>query len=361
LIEANLTIDKLKIVADDKIPYLRQPLETLADEVIMKAGKDISAADVRDADVLIVRTRTICNRHLLEGSSVRLVLTATIGFDHLDTAYLNASGIEWHNCPGCNATSVAQYVRNSLWALQEERAISLKDCTLGIIGAGNVGTAVLEALSEEGDASIVKEILLNDPPREERGEPAPLGMRWSSLDEISQKCDIITIHTPLTEGGEHPTHHLIDRPFLQKLRHKAIIINAARGGVVDEAALEEEMDSGRVRDVIIDTWENEPDISRSLLAKAFIATPHVAGYSADGKANATRMVMEQICRFMHQPMTYTIAPPPLPEGLELAGDNIRRALQLYDPRTDSNHLKSEPERFEWWRSNYPLRREKSDN
>ena len=342
----------MKVVVDDKIPYIRAALDALADEVVAKSGSDICASDVRDADVLIVRTRTRCDRSLLDGSQVQLVLTATIGFDHLDTIYLDAAGIEWHNCPGCNATSVAQYVRNSLLLLQEERGIKLSDSVLGIVGVGYVGTAVLEATR-----GLVGRILLNDPPRDEAGDEAPTGLTWSDLNELQRACDIICLHTPLVTDGPHPTMHLVDRAFLERLERRPVLLNAGRGEVVDNWALEEALDQGLVRDAVIDTWENEPNISWPLLQKAFIGTPHIAGYSADGKANATRMVLTRLCAFLHRPMTFDIAPPPLATSTDSTTGGLLHDLQLYNPKADSDRLKAHPELFEFLRGNYPLRRE----
>ena len=342
----------MKIVVDDKIPYIQPALHELADEVVLKAGSEIGPADVRDATILLVRTRTRCNRQLLEGSSVRLVVTATIGYDHLDTAWLDAAGIEWSNCPGCNATSVAQYVRNSLLVLQRERGLQLHGATVGIVGVGHVGTAVAQTLS-----AIGRRLLLNDPLREADGMAAPDGLAWSTLSCLQAEADIITFHTPLTTAGSHPTLHMADAAFFGALQRKPVIINAARGGVVDEAALLQAMDEGRVSNAVIDTWEGEPAINSQLLRRAIIATPHIAGYSADGKANATRMTLERVCRFLGKSMVFTVEVPALTAARPWSSDPVERALQLYDPRTDSENLKKEPEKFEWWRGHYPLRRE----
>lgn len=346
----------MKIVVDDKIPYIQGPLATLADTVLAKAGQDIRPDDVRDADVLIVRTRTQCDRDLLDGSQVQLVLTATIGYDHLDTQYLNVAGIEWHNCPGCNATSVAQYVRNSLLLLQKERGLSLARCTLGIIGVGHVGTAVFEAIRP-----LMGSILLNDPPRQERCDVLPDGAEdgWQSVDTLLERCDIITLHTPLTSSGLHHTLHLADAAFFNRMKPGSVFINASRGEVVDESALEQALDRGRLSAAVIDTWEHEPAINRSLLSKVYIGTPHIAGYSADGKANATRMVLTRLCAFLGRAMSFDIVPPPLPPGAITASDATEQAIQLYDPRKDSALLKAHPDQFEALRGSYPLRREKA--
>lgn len=364
----------MKIVVDDKIPYIQPPLWTLADEVVVKAGKDIGPEDVRDATILVVRTRTRCDQALLEGSAVKLVVTATIGYDHLDTAYLDAAGIEWHNCPGCNAESVAQYVHSCLLLLQRERGMRLQEATMGIIGVGHVGTAVMRAAQRLG----IGRLLLNDPPREAAGErpggkaeegERPVGkdkaedshrseaLSWTALQTILNEADIISLHTPLTAEGLYPTLHLINQDTFAQMRRQPVIINAGRGGIIDEQALEAAMTSGQVREVILDTWEHEPHVSTSLLYKVYLGTPHIAGYSADGKANATRMTLTSICHFLHRPMTFDIQPPALPADFVAAMDAEELALQLYDPRRDSALLKDSPTAFEQLRGNYPLRRE----
>ena len=332
----------MKVVVDNKIPYIFPALDALGLEVVAMAGADIDPADVRDADILIVRTRTHVGSALLHGSSVRLVVTATIGYDHLDTTWLDAVGIEWHNCPGCNATSVAQYVETSLLALTEERGLRLDRSTLGIVGYGHVGTAVHEALKGKMRNILTCDIKAGD---------------FCSLQDIAQQCDIISFHTPLTMDGPHPTWHLADKAFFDSLQHRPVIINAARGGVVDEQALLCAMDAGRVGAAIIDTWEHEPHPDPTLLRRAFIATPHIAGYSADGKANATRMCLKYVRKSLRIPGTEVDNPLFHPEQY-LPVVAARTPLERYDPRRDSETLKQAPHMFEFLRGNYPLRREK---
>lgn len=338
----------MKIVVDDKIPYIKGQIERLADEVLYLPGNAITADDVRDADILIVRTRTHCNERLLQGSRVRLVVTATIGYDHLDIRYLEHAGIRWTNCPGCNATSVAQYVRNSLFLLEHDGKLSapLSSLTLAIIGVGHVGTAVFEACQP-----IVGRVMLCDPPK---GLQLP-------LTQIAREADIITLHTPLTHGGECPSFHLLDELFFQNVQRRPVIINAARGGVLNEEALLAAIDDGHISEAIIDTWEDEPTPARALLNKVYLGTPHIAGYSADGKANATRMALEAVRGWLgREEVPIDVKAPALPESMCPAEDPIERALQLYDPRQDSERLKQNPELFEQLRGNYPLRREKFD-
>ena len=364
----------MKVIIDDKIPFIQGQAERVADEVVYLPGSKIGPDDVRDADALIVRTRTHCNRQLLEGSRVRFIATATIGFDHLDTDYLNEAGIVWTNCPGCNATSVAQYVRNALIEAEREGIVKLSEASLGIVGYGHVGRAVCESLRP-----YVKEILLNDPPLEDEGfllrqatqaspnvaerrmkdegfdvahEPeksrtpdSSLSTHHStfkSLADLASSCDIISFHTPLTAEGLYPTFHLANEKFFQSLKRKPLLVNAARGGVVDEAALLDAMDKGRVRQAIIDTWEGEPVINRALLSKVFIGTPHIAGYSADGKANATLMALRALVRWQSSLGSIDIEPmfdihPPLAQP--------ERTGILYSPTSDSNQLKESPQDF----------------
>lgn len=340
----------MKVIVDDKIPYIKGQIERLADEVVYLPGAKINSEDVKDADALIVRTRTRCGRELLDGSKVRFIATATIGYDHLDPQYLDEAGIAWTNCPGCNATSVAQYVHSSLLLLQRECGLVLKDSTLGIIGVGNVGTAVYEKCRD-----MVGKVLLNDPPRQER-EGMEGRFTFSALDELMRRCDIITIHTPLVMDGPYPSHHLVDDTFLHGLSRCPVIINCGRGEVVDNIALEAALDEGRIRQAIIDTWENEPNLRLTLLNKVYIGTPHIAGYSADGKANATRMSLQALARWMGRQMEFDIRPPHLEREIQGTTDE-ELSLQLYDPREDSQRLKSHPQDFESQRGNYPLRRE----
>lgn len=333
----------MKVVVDDKIPYIREAIACVADEVVYLPGSSITAMDVRDADALIVRTRTRCDRHLLADSSVQFVATATIGFDHLDTGFLREAGISWTNCPGCNASSVAQYLETSLLLLQQERSLPLSHSTLGVVGVGHVGTLVAEVGRRLG-----MQVLLCDPPRAERGEAG-----FSSLEELMQSADVISFHTPLVYGGNHPTFHMADKTFFHALARKPIIINTSRGEVVDGKALLAALNEGLVRDAVIDVWENEPDIDLALLERVYLGTPHIAGYSADGKANATRMVLEALCAHFKLPHgDFGITPPPLPVKVSSIGP-----LALYDPRRDSRALKSAPNKFEYFRGNYPLRRE----
>ena len=339
---------QMKIVIDRHIPYIRDAIARITPNAIYIDGKDITNADVRDADALIVRTRTACDERLLHGSTVRFIATATIGYDHLDTAYLDRAGIKWVNCPGCNAGSVAQYIRSALLLLLRAHYI-YKGGTVGIVGLGHIGAKV-RALAAELGMSVVA----CDPPRRDNGD----GSCGASMDEIAATCDVITFHVPLTRTGKYPTFHIADSRFLSSLKRKPVIINTSRGAVVDNMALLDALNKGTVSQTVIDTWENEPHINLQLLERAFIATPHIAGYSADGKANADNMVLEALCRFFRLSHTPHVSPPditfsePLPER-----GTPEFFLRFYNPTDDSRKLKAAPQAFESLRSNYPLRRE----
>lgn len=333
----------MKIVVDDKIPYIRETICQLADEVVFLSGAAITADDVKDADVLVVRTRTRCNQQLLEGSKVQLVVTATIGYDHIDTEWLESAGIRWTNCPGCNSGSVAQYVESTLLLLEQKKGLSLRQSTIGIVGCGHVGSKV-KAVAER----LGMRVLVCDPPL---GNP-----EFVSLDEIERNSDVITFHVPLTKEGDYATWHLADDDFFHRLSRVPYIINTSRGEVVDNKALLLAIEEGRVRDAIIDVWENEPHPDATLLDKVFIGTPHIAGYSADGKTNADNMVIDAICQQFGLSHPGIIAPPALPKDFHYTGN----PLELYNPMDDSQKLKAEPSHFEQLRNNYPLRREKFD-
>ena len=340
----------MKLIIDDKIPYIREAAEKIADEVVYVPGNRFTPRLVRNADALIVRTRTHCDGLLLEGSRVRFIATATIGFDHIDTEYCRLAGIAWSNAPGCNAASVAQYVRSALLLIQAQSHCPLREMTLGIVGVGHVGSRVAEVARQLG-----MKVLLNDPPREEK-EGTGDGT-FSDLGRLAECCDILTFHVPLEREGKHPTYHLADEAFFKSLRRSPYLINTSRGEVVDTQALKMALHKGDVADAIIDVWENEPAIDRELLRQVMIGTPHIAGYSADGKANATRMALDAVCRFFHIDRQYTILPPPPPEPLIRAHSREEAWLQIYNPENDSLRLKAHPEQFESLRGNYPLRRE----
>ena len=339
----------MKVIVDNKIPFIKEAIEKIADEVVYAPGKDFTPSLVKDADALIISTRTHCNRGLLEGSKVKFIATATIGFDHIDTEYCREAGITWTNAPGCNSASVAQYLHSSLILLQESKGINLSEATIGIIGVGNVGSKVAKVAQELG-----MRILLNDLPREDKEGK----QNFSSLQTLAKECNVLTFHVPLYKEGKYRTYHLADTAFFQSLKQKPVIINTSRGEVIETDALLNALETKLISDAIIDVWENEPAINLTLLKKVFLGTPHIAGYSADGKANATRMSLDALCRYFNIQADYQIIPP-APSQPQITAETLSDAyLQIYDPRQDSNALKTHPELFEKLRGDYPLRREK---
>lgn len=339
----------MKVIVDNKIPFIKEAIEKIADEVVYAPGKDLTPSLVKDADALIIRTRTHCNRGLLEGSKVKFIATATIGFDHIDTEYCREAGITWTNAPGCNSASVTQYLHSSLILLQESKGINLSEATIGIIGVGNVGSKVAKVAQELG-----MRVLLNDLPREDKEGK----QNFSSLQTLAKECNVLTFHVPLYKEGKYRTYHLADTAFFQSLKQKPVIINTSRGEVIETDALLNALETKLISDAIIDVWENEPAINLTLLKKVFLGTPHIAGYSADGKANATRMSLDALCRYFNIQADYQIIPP-APSQPQITAETLSDAyLQIYDPRQDSNALKTHPELFEKLRGDYPLRREK---
>ena len=346
--------NRLKIVADDKIPFLRGVFEGVADVVYLPGAKT-AAADVRDADALITRTRTRCGRELLAGSSVRFIATATIGFDHIDREALRELGIAWCNAPGCNASSVAQYITSALVSFPGSR----RGQVLGVIGVGHVGRLVAAA-----GRALGMEVLLNDPPREESGDPE----HFVSLDEIREKSDFITLHVPLEREGAHPTLKMLGAAFFAGVKTGAVFFNSSRGEAVETAALKDALRGGRLAAAVLDVWENEPAIDTELMTLARFSTPHIAGYSTDGKANGTAMSVRRVAAALELPGFDTWYPRdiPAPDAAETVlldpgrpvFEQVRRAvLHAYDISCDDRRLRSAPQDFEKLRGNYPIRRE----
>lgn len=337
-----------KIVIDDKIPYIKETISKLTNRAVYIPGNMIGNDDIRDADALIIRTRTHCDAQLLKGSNVKFVATATIGYDHIDTNFIEQAGIKWINCPGCNASSVAQYIDAVLTLIKTEKHIDIQKQTIGIVGCGHVGRKVVEVARRKG-----MNILICDPPRSDaEGEKG-----FVSMEQIAKEADIITFHVPLTKEGRYPTYHLANETLFDSLSKRPIIINSSRGAVVDNEALLYAINYNKVKDAVIDTWENEPNINKELLKRVWIGTPHIAGYSADGKTNADNMVISALCEFFSLPKQPAICPPEIPNADLCPKNEDERTLFFYNPIPESNKLKLEPEKFEWFRNNYPLRRE----
>ncbi len=273
----------MKIVADENIPELETIFSDPSFRFTRRSGRHLNADDVRDADALIVRSVTPVNRALLAGSSVRFVGTCTIGTDHLDTEYLDEAGIQWANAPGCNANSVFEYVIAALAALGE----SLRGKTVGIVGCGNVGGHLHRRLKALGIQCHCYDPFLSKAQNQDLGD----------LDAVLA-CDVVSIHTPFTNQGPHPTYHLIDEQALKRLRAGAILLSCGRGPAVDNAALKTRLKQGADLRVVLDVWEPEPDIDTELMALVNIATPHIAGYSYDGKVAGGTMVFHALQQWM---------------------------------------------------------------
>jgi len=350
----------MKIIVDNKIPFIKNALEPYA-QVLYLPGKDTDSGVVRDADAIITRTRTVCNASLLEGSSVKVIATATIGFDHIDTGWCESHGIIWKNAPGCNSWSVKQYISSALVRLAAMHSLDFEKLTLGIVGVGNVGGKVAEV-----GRALGCRVLLNDPPRARRESDGT----FVSLDEICSSSDIITVHVPLSDEGEDATRHLFDRARISSLRNDQILINSSRGPVVDNRALKDALSARALRGAVLDVWEGEPDLDPELVSLLDFATPHIAGYSADGKANGTTMSVRTVAEVLGLPLTdWTASGIPAPsQPLEFTIDARGRTriqvltdaiLYAYDIARDSDALRADLKSFEKLRGDYPVRREPS--
>ena len=313
----------MQVIIDKGIPFLEGVFPSEI-EVTFLSPEEITAESVRKADALFVRTRTRINKELLHGSQVRFVATATIGFDHIDQNYCREAGIRWVSCPGCNAQAVCDYVEEAISSIKSDKT----DLTIGIVGYGHVGKLVAQMAESKG-----YKVLLSDP---------PLGI-GSSLKEIAPQCDVLTFHTPLTHDGEYPTSHLCNADILHLCKHNVLIINAARGGIIDEQALLSTLNSQL--STAIDCWEGEPSLNKELVQKVDLASFHIAGYSIQGKMNASEMCLRAFCEFFSLPIL-SINKKLVP----LQGDSEPGWLKRI-----TDQLKAEPEHFEQLRKQYKLR------
>ena len=331
----------MKIIVEKNIPYIKGLLEPFGDVLYLPASA-INNEAVCDADALFVRTRTICNESLLKGSKVKFIATATIGTDHIDLDYCRRSGIAVFNAPGCNAPAVAQYVFS---VIAHTVGMDIKGKTLGVVGVGNVG----KIIARWGDLLGMK-VLRCDPPRQ-RAE----GGDFVDLKTIAKEADIITFHTPLNMVGDDKTYHLADKAFLESLGKCELLINSSRGEVVDNLALTEAIKEGKMKYSAVDCWENEPDISRELLGLVDIATPHIAGYSAEGKSRATAMALEAFEK--HFGVSVDGKPVVLAPAAGADVTDMQQIADSYNPFVDTENLRKAPENFEALRNNYDLRKE----
>lgn len=354
------------IVADENIPLLDSFFDDIGD-IRQLAGRSMSAADVKDADILLVRSVTRVDQELLADSRVRFVGTCTIGTDHIDQDWLESAGIGFSAAPGCNANSVAEYVL-AIISLRAEK-LCLDDWTrlsVGIVGAGNVGGELAHKLERLGF-----DVVVCDPPRAEASEED--NEDFAELDE-ALKCDVVTLHTPLVQGGDHPTYPLLDAPRLAGLNGDQLLINTSRGEVIDTSALVERLAGPNAPTVALDVWENEPKINPELAELAWIVTPHIAGYSLEGKVQGTEMIYQALSHFMGLPVRKKAGQYlPEPALSKLSFTSAAGAMgaanvairACCDPRRDDARLRQSlnlpaderGQAFDRLRRQYPVRRE----
>jgi len=348
----------VKILVDENMPYARE-LFSRTGTVVAVPGRPIPAAELDDADGLMVRSVTKVNAELLDGKPVKFVGTATAGTDHIDENYLNQQDIAFSAAPGCNAIAVVEYVFSALLLLAERDGFQLKDRTVGIVGVGNVGGRLQARLEALGIRT-----LLCDPPRADRGDAG----EFLPLETLVAEADVLTFHTPLFKQGPYKTLHIADEALLQALKPNTILINACRGPVVDNAALLKVLAQRDDLSVVLDVWEPEPELSLPLLDKVDIATAHIAGYTLEGKARGTTQVFEAWTQFIGQPQQVpldTLLPAPEFGTITLRGEldqpTLKRLVHLvYDVRRDDaplRHVAAIPGEFDRLRKNYLERRE----
>ncbi|QXI26907.1 4-phosphoerythronate dehydrogenase PdxB [Pseudomonas vanderleydeniana] len=351
------------IVADENIPLIDAFFAGFG-EIRRYPGRAIDRAAVAEADVLLVRSVTPVSRELLEGSRVRFVGTCTIGTDHLDLEYFDEAGIQWSSAPGCNARGVVDYVLGCLLTLAEIEGVELARRTYGVIGAGEVGGRLVKVLRGLG-----WKVLVCDPPRQ-----AAEGGDYVDLEQILEQCDVISLHTPLTRSGDLATWHLLDRERLQRLRPGAWLINAARGPVVDNVALREVLLDREDLQAALDVWEAEPEVDVELAALCVLGSPHIGGYSLDGKQRGTAQIYQAYCAFSGQEpvvrLEDLLPPPGLAQVTLDASSDPAWAMAMicravYDPRRDDADFRrslvgsvaEQRAAFDQLRKHYPERRE----
>ncbi len=350
----------MKIVADENIYSANKAFEQFG-SVVLLPGRQIKAEHLKDADVLFVRSVTKVNEDLLKGSSVKFVGTATIGTDHVDKEYLKSRNIGFSDAAGCNARAVAEYVFTAISKLADEKNIKFRNLTLGIVGAGHIGSKVAKL----GKAAGMR-VLLNDPPLARKNGKGG----FVDLDKIMD-ADIITLHVPLNREGIDKTVHLFDYKRILKLKNNSIFINASRGQVVNNLSLLKLIEEKQLT-VVLDVWENEPNINTGLLKKVRIGTPHIAGYSLEGKYNGTVMMVDALCEFLGIENKWPAALPGVEDNVIKVGNSttIEKAFaevfsNVYDIEADDSRMREIirlPEekygsRFDKLRKNYPFRRE----
>lgn len=329
----------MKIVADQNIPFVKECFSTIGDVTVV-SGREIIPDVVRDADILLVRSITKVDEKLLSGSKVKFVATATIGFEHIDIGYLKACNIGFASAPGSNANSVAEYIIAALLEIGKKHSIELEGKSIGIVGVGNVGSKV-----EKKCESLGMDVVLNDPPLYRQ----TTDKKYRPLEEIC-KCDFITLHTPLTYEGQDKTYHFADEKFFSNLKDGVIFLNSSRGGVVDTESVKKAIKSGKIKSAVLDVWEDEPAIDVDLLEMVDIGTPHIAGYSYDGKISGMIMIYNAACAYFSLKAEHKISDflpkPAVPEiKIQTKGFTDRQILraavnEIYKIKEDDQRMRS---------------------
>ncbi|MBN1651264.1 MAG: 4-phosphoerythronate dehydrogenase [Bacteroidales bacterium] len=345
----------MKIIADHKIPFLKGALEPFADIVYVPGGA-IDPKMLSDADALLIRTRTLCNQALLKDAKLKYIATATIGYDHIDTDFCLEKKIKWSNAPGCNSGSVMQYMAAALVRLSMKFNFKFSEKTLGIIGYGHVGSKVAQLAKTLGFR-----VLINDPPLHRAGKLK----NHTPLEQLKAQSDILTLHVPLNKSGRDKTLYMVDDSFLKSLKPSGIIINTSRGNIIVNQHLKEALQNKQIGGAVLDVWENEPQIDTELLEIVDFATPHIAGYSVDGKANGTAMSVQALSDFFGFGLKNWF-PNPIPkparsqyiiDGTAQTNQEILSEIILstYDILDDDKRLRGSVHTFENQRGEYPLR------
>ncbi len=356
----------MKIIVEANMPFGREAFETLGDVEVVN-GRTLSNDQLADVEIMAIRSTTKVTPDLLDGTPVKYVGTATIGTDHFDMDYMDAHGIKYCNAPGCNADSVADYITATLLLIAREKNIELAGKSVGIVGCGNVGSRIVKRAEALGMT-----VVQNDPPLERETGRSD---QYRPISEVMD-CDFITLHTPLTKEGQDATYHLADAAFLERMKDTAVLINASRGAVVDCDALKAALKNKTIAAAALDVWEGEPCVDPELMELTIMATPHIAGYSYEGKVNGTVQVFEQICEWIGAEATWDVAPlMPEPIVPELTIDASGRSEQdviteavfgVYPIDRDDRDMReahtggddeTRKKKFDTLRKGYPIRRE----
>jgi len=350
----------MKIIADENIPYVKDAFSTLG-TVITRAGRTIKTADLKSCDVLLVRSITDVNPALLKGTNIRFIASATSGTNHIDQQHLKQQGIGFAHALGSNAISVAEYVLSAIahWSLLKNKP--LNELSLGIIGVGQVGSRLKNFCHQLGIQTV-----LNDPPLAAQQNPSEYADLVTALN-----CDVVSLHVPLTNSGQHPTYHLINHQHIQQLKPGTLLVNTSRGEVIDQSKLLSRQKNQHDLALVLDVWQNEPHINTELLAHTLIGTPHIAGYSFDGKVRGTEVIYHACCRFFNKPPQWSASSiktidDNATEGFDLEPKDLRETiLHGYNITADDQRFKyllknkDTPTHlyFDRLRKDYPIRRE----